>query len=113
VRETKVLFPGEIESGDILVTTPDLKEYRVLRRFPATQRVQSFRGQNSAAAIFEDAVEVAECDGKAFVLTPGLPVLVKRLRLCGKAACWKHYREAADGVYRCKEHWVIGAETEL
>lgn len=45
-----------------------------------------------------------------FVFCGALPLIVGRRLPCAARCCWKHYREVADGDYRCKDHWMMGAK---
>lgn len=103
VRKPILVLPPEIQVDDLYLSAADGKEWRVLK-------------SEWGSWAFSDPVWLVYVEGRALpwqVCCFNMPVLVKRYLPCETPCCWKHYREISDGVYRCKDHWMIGTEEPL
>lgn len=102
IRKTMITLPADLRAGDIFCSAPDQKEGLILTITTAVYGV--------AETVWILRVHSDAGEHLWNVQCGELPVLVKRLEVCGVGCCWKHYREVADGQYRCQDHWVIGTE---
>ncbi len=120
-----IVPPAEIQVNDLYCSAADGLEWLVIAVHPAfLQNLRAIRCEELQPAQYAEPLWILQCQHEdkerswqihswQALADLALPVAIKRLTLCGQPACWKHYREIADGVYRCQDHWMVGSEEPM
>lgn len=126
-RVQMIVSPSEIQVNDLYCSAADSKEWLVTAIHRATfvsSRVTAMTFTVEQDTTVSEPIWILQCqhDDKEkswqvhswqALADLALPVAVQRLTLCGQSACYRHYREIANGVYRCQDHWMIGSEEPI